>query len=405
MKGPFSLFALAAVALAQDEGSAVLTAIQIQSDLTQLFAALQLFPDVVSTLRSASNITIFAPTDTAFAALGSDAPTGDALAAVLNYHVVQGQYPASTIPTMPTYVQTLLTPELSQTDTALTNVTGGQYVGVVNNGTGVQLLSGNLAVSNVVEADIIQGGSISIHKIDRVLTLPENLAITLSEVAGASTIVDAAIVADLSETLTTVEDLTIFVPNDAAFEAIGSVLATANLETLQSVLQYHAITGAVFFAEDVTNTTSPSLAGNLTLSVIDGAVFVNEAKVIIPNIILSNGVAHVIDSVLNPLATEPFDRASLSPSNSPVVAFQGASPTAVSLGLPRPAPTTTLSVPAVLTSGLATVTGTRASASGSATNSGPAVASASGESGASSQRIVGGLHAAGGLLGVVALLA
>jgi uncharacterized surface protein with fasciclin (FAS1) repeats len=32
------------------------------------------------------------------------------------------------------------------------------------------------------------------------------------------------------------------------------------------------------------------------LSVIDGAVFVNEAKVIIPNIILSNGVAHVIDS-------------------------------------------------------------------------------------------------------------
>jgi hypothetical protein len=152
MKGPFSLFALAAVALAQGDGSAVLTAIQIQSDLTQLFAALELFPDVVSTLRSASNITIFAPTDTAFAALGSDAPTGDALAAVLNYHVVQGQYPASTIPTTPTYVQTLLTPELSQPDTALVNVTGGQYVGVVNNGTGVQVLSGDLAVSNVVEA-------------------------------------------------------------------------------------------------------------------------------------------------------------------------------------------------------------------------------------------------------------
>jgi uncharacterized surface protein with fasciclin (FAS1) repeats len=152
MKSSFSLLALAAVALAQDEGSAVLTAIQIQSDLTQLFAALQLFPDVVSTLRSASNITIFAPTDTAFAALGSDAPTGDALAAVLNYHVVQGQYPASAIPTTPTYVQTLLTPELSRMDTALTNVTGGQYVGVVNNGTGVQVLSGDLAVSNVVEA-------------------------------------------------------------------------------------------------------------------------------------------------------------------------------------------------------------------------------------------------------------
>jgi uncharacterized surface protein with fasciclin (FAS1) repeats len=152
--------------------------------------------------------------------------------------------------------------------------------------------------------DIIQGGSISIHKIDRVLTLPENLAVTLPEVEGVSNIVDAAAVADLAETLTTVGDLTIFVPNNAAFEAIGSVLATVNLETLQAVLQYHAITGEVLFAEDVTNTTTPSLAGNLTLSVIDGAVFVNEARVIIPNIILSNGVAHVIDSWVSPFPTE-----------------------------------------------------------------------------------------------------
>lgn len=57
------------------------------------------------------------------------------------------------------------------------------------------------------------------------------------------------------------------------------------------------MTGAVLFGEDVTNASIESVQGNdLTLSVEDGAVFVNSAKVVIPNIILTNGVAHVIDS-------------------------------------------------------------------------------------------------------------
>lgn len=152
MKSILSWLALAAAATAQHEDNAVLKALQIQPDLTKLFAALQLLPDLASTLQVASDITIFAPTDTAFETLGADTSDPDATTALLSYHVVQGQYPASAIPRSPAYVQTLLTPENHVMGSPAANVTGGQYVGVVNNGTGVQVLSGDLAVSNVVEA-------------------------------------------------------------------------------------------------------------------------------------------------------------------------------------------------------------------------------------------------------------
>ena len=92
-------------------------------------------------------------------------------------------------------------------------------------------------------------------------------------------------------------DLTFFVPNNAAFSAVGSVLLSADAATIQSVLEYHAVTGAVVFSDDVTNTTVTSVQGaELTLSVTGKSVFVNGAKVVLPNVQVANGVVHVIDS-------------------------------------------------------------------------------------------------------------
>lgn len=135
-----------------------------------------------------------------------------------------------------------------------------------------------------------------VHKINRVLSIPNNITTTGPE-AGGTTAVAAIMAAGLSETLDFVPDMTLFVPTNEAFDAIGSILAEASIDTLAEVLQYHAVTASVVFSGDVTNTSVPSVQGNdLTLSVVDGSVFVNAAKVVIPNIILSNGVAHVIDS-------------------------------------------------------------------------------------------------------------
>jgi uncharacterized surface protein with fasciclin (FAS1) repeats len=102
----------------------------------------------------------------------------------------------------------------------------------------------------------------------------------------------------LVSTVDTIEDLTIFVPNDAAFVAAASAFEGASIETLTSVLTYHAVAGAVVFSSDIANGTVKTVQGNeLTLSVgTDGTVYVDNAKVVLPNIILSNGVAHIIDT-------------------------------------------------------------------------------------------------------------
>lgn len=99
------------------------------------------------------------------------------------------------------------------------------------------------------------------------------------------------------ESLDTIEDMTIFIPNNDAFLAASSAFQNADLATLQRVLQYHVVTGSVLFASDVTNTTIEAHSGDtITLSVIDGSVFVDSAQVVLPNVLLSNGVMHVIDA-------------------------------------------------------------------------------------------------------------
>ncbi|GKT47607.1 fasciclin-like arabinogalactan protein [Colletotrichum spaethianum] len=94
-----------------------------------------------------------------------------------------------------------------------------------------------------------------------------------------------------------ISDYTIFVPTDAAFESIGSVLESTDLETLQKVLRYHIIPNNVIFSPSLGNVTVPSLQGpNLTFTVLpDGSAWVNNARITFPNTILYNGIAHCVE--------------------------------------------------------------------------------------------------------------
>jgi uncharacterized surface protein with fasciclin (FAS1) repeats len=93
-------------------------------------------------------------------------------------------------------------------------------------------------------------------------------------------------------------DYTVFVPTDEAFKSIGSVLETADKTTLQNVLRYHFIPNNVIFSPSLSNVTVPSLQGpDLTFTVLpDGSAWVNNARIVFPNTILYNGVAHIIDA-------------------------------------------------------------------------------------------------------------
>ena len=119
-----------------------------------------------------------------------------------------------------------------------------------------------------------------------------------------STLVAALQAADLVGTLEGEGPFTVFAPTDDAFAMLpdGTVDALLNdIPTLQSILLYHVVPGNVM-ASDVVNLSSADTASGLevSISVENGAVKINDAQVIITDIVASNGVIHVIDRVILP---------------------------------------------------------------------------------------------------------
>ena len=102
---------------------------------------------------------------------------------------------------------------------------------------------------------------------------------------------------NLAETVDGARDITVFIPSNEAFEAVGSVLNKAGTGKLQSILEYHVIPGQVIWSPTIADGTSTSLEGTgITFSIVDGSAYVNTAHILVPNIPILNGVAHVIDA-------------------------------------------------------------------------------------------------------------
>lgn len=119
-----------------------------------------------------------------------------------------------------------------------------------------------------------------------------------------STLVTALQEAELVETLSGEGPFTVFAPTDEAFakipeETLNEILA--DKEQLTSILTYHVIAGKVM-ASDVVELTSAETVqgGELEIEVTGNEVMVNNANVIVTDIEASNGVIHVIDTVLIP---------------------------------------------------------------------------------------------------------
>lgn len=123
-----------------------------------------------------------------------------------------------------------------------------------------------------------------------------------------TTLAAAVQAANLVETLQGDGPFTVFAPTDDAFTAaLESLGITADellaSENLSGILTYHVVSGE-FFAADVVTLDGQSVetvnGQTVDISVRDGNVFVNEAQVVTTDVVASNGVIHVIDSVLLP---------------------------------------------------------------------------------------------------------
>ena len=121
-----------------------------------------------------------------------------------------------------------------------------------------------------------------------------------------TTLVAAVKAAGLAETLSGDGPFTVFAPTNEAFKklpegTVESLLKPENKEKLASILKYHVVAGNVM-AKDVVNLNEAKTVqgSKAKIKVVDGAVMVDNAKVIKTDVKSSNGVIHVIDKVILP---------------------------------------------------------------------------------------------------------
>ena len=131
--------------------------------------------------------------------------------------------------------------------------------------------------------------------------------VTVAATAGDfNTLVAAVKAAGLVETLQGDGPFTVFAPTDAAFAklpagTVDSLLLPENKAKLVAILTYHVVPGEVLAADVVKLSSADTVQGQqLSISVNDEGVQINDAHVTATDIMASNGVIHVIDSVLIP---------------------------------------------------------------------------------------------------------
>ncbi len=144
-------------------------------------------------------------------------------------------------------------------------------------------------------------------------------AIPAASAAGKKDIVDTAVAAGnfktlvaalqaagLADTLKGGGPFTVFAPTDDAFAklpagTVETLLKPENKEKLKAILLYHVVAGQVGSTQVVKMSSAKTLDGkDVEITANNGAVMINNAKVVTADIKASNGVIHVIDSVLIP---------------------------------------------------------------------------------------------------------
>ena len=248
---------------------------------------------------STGTLTVFAPTNAAFAALLTElGVTKQALlankpllTAVLAYHVLSSTVPLASVP-----VGKAITP------------VGGGFFKIESTG-GLKITDGRNRVSNITATDI-QASNGVVHLVDRVL-LPANrdIVATAQALPDFSILVEAVAAAGLVETLQGTGPFTVFAPTNAAFAALLAELGVskaallADKALLTKVLTYHVVGARVLKAEVPVGAAIATVQGQTF--VVDASLKITDQKqrttsIVATDVFTSNGVIHVVDRVLLP---------------------------------------------------------------------------------------------------------
>jgi uncharacterized surface protein with fasciclin (FAS1) repeats len=125
----------------------------------------------------------------------------------------------------------------------------------------------------------------------------------LANKAGLSTLAAAVEAVGLNKTLNTGGPFTVFAPTNEAFAELPEGTLEALLEdpeALTNILLYHVAAGELLAAEVVTLTEIPMVNGDTVSVSVNGGVMVDDAHILVTDVLAKNGVVHVIDKVLLP---------------------------------------------------------------------------------------------------------
>jgi transforming growth factor-beta-induced protein len=279
------------------DGTIVETAVAAGNFKT-LVAAVQA-AELVDTLNGKGPFTVFAPTDEAFAKLPKGTlemllkPENKAkLAAILTYHVVPGSVKAADVV------------KLKNAATVQ-----GQRVDIKVNA-GKVMVDG----ANVVATDVACSNGV-IHVIDTVILPVDGTIVDVAAKNGSfNTLVAAVKAAGLVETLSGKGPFTVLAPTDAAFAKLPAgtlemLLKPENKKQLVDILTYHVVPGVAAYSDQVVKMSQvPTVLGTpITVTVTDGKVRLNDSNVVATDVEASNGVIHVVDTVILPTVKKTAD--------------------------------------------------------------------------------------------------
>lgn len=263
-------------------------------NFTTLVAALQAANLDDDLADSNAELTVFAPTDAAFDELKatmSDSEwdallASDDLASILLYHVADGE---------------ILAAQAIEASGDLLPTLNGKPLAVNYSNEVVYVNDAGVSTPNVLASNGV------IHVINKVVMPPSSTITDLVVQSDSlSTLETAVIEAGLADALAGEGPFTVFAPTNDAFDKLGAdvldvVLADNTL--LNNILTYHVID------QQVSAKTAISLAGqsaamlnneDASISLVDGSLYIDRAKVSVTNVLASNGVVHIIDTVMKP---------------------------------------------------------------------------------------------------------
>ncbi|KAG6205556.1 hypothetical protein E4U35_002501 [Claviceps purpurea] len=301
-------------------------------DVSKFYDLIKKFPDVLLQLPNYSGVTIAVPSNKAienipYTALNNvwDPEDKDKTVPLLQYHILKGTVAIGGLQEGPTYFETTLL-----TNLAYTNVTTGQGVLVNKQGDSAYFISGQGSRSTVTDSDMTFTGGL-IHIVDNLLVPPSQIDKT-AHAFQANSFLGSLYAANMMPDIAYSKNVTILAPSNEAFKAVGGTLQGLNATQLARIMNYHIIPNQVLDSKTLANATKYSTlakdaAGlnNLQLTIHQSGnnKYANSAQIVQPDVLLANGVMHIIRNVLNPDAPYVLPNPSIA-SQAPVFAVSTA---------------------------------------------------------------------------------